>query len=427
MGPKLDDAIRYTKQAIEHEQKKEYAEAIKSWANAAECYVFASKYEVPEGPSRDKVREKAAEAVNRAEHLREITKKQLERPQKATTSNGQDEHEDEKNGEDDKFMKQLDSTIVSKPNVKWSDVAGLEQAKEALKEAVIFPIIFSKHFNAKRKAWKGILLFGPPGTGKSYLAKAAASEAANSTFFAVSSSDLVSKWMGESEKLIRSLFALARKKAPSIIFMDEVDSLCSARSDSDSESGTRIKNQFLIQMQSVGPDENNVVVFGATNRPWAIDSAILRRFNRRIFIPLPDKHARYQIFKLHVGDTSNSLTEEDFQSLAEKTEKYSGSDISDLVQDGLMEPMRKVYSATHFKKIKAKDDKGNEVEMLTPCSPGDAAAIEMPWEKVPADELLPPPVSAIDMAKALAKSKPSLKKGDLDRLQAFMDEFGLEE
>lgn len=161
-----------------------------------------------------------------------------------------DESDEEKGKEKKKLMSQLEGAIVmEKPNIKWSDVAGLEGAKEALKEAVILPIRFPQLFTGNRKPWKGILLFGPPGTGKSYLAKAVATEAGNSTFLSVSSSSLVSKWLGESEKLVRSLFELARENKPSIIFIDEIDSLCSTRSDNESESARRIKTEFLVQMQ----------------------------------------------------------------------------------------------------------------------------------------------------------------------------------
>merc|ERR1712137_1456654 len=144
--------------------------------------------------------------------------------------------------------------VMEKPNVSWDDVAGLEMAKEALKEAVILPIKFPQLFTGKRTPWKGILLFGPPGTGKSYLAKAVATEANNSTFFSISSSDLISKWQGESEKMVKNLFDKARECKPSIIFIDEVDSLCSSRSDNESESARRIKTEFLVQMQGVGND-----------------------------------------------------------------------------------------------------------------------------------------------------------------------------
>jgi len=168
------------------------------------------------------------------------------------SSNNKDDDSDEDDKDKKKLMNQLEGAIVmEKPNIQWSDVAGLEGAKEALKEAVILPIKFPHLFTGNRKPWKGILLFGPPGTGKSYLAKAVATEANNSTFFSVSSSNLVSKWLGESEKLVKNLFDMARKHKPSIIFIDEIDSLCSTRSDNESESARRIKTEFLVQMQGM--------------------------------------------------------------------------------------------------------------------------------------------------------------------------------
>jgi vacuolar protein-sorting-associated protein 4 len=210
---------------------------------------------------------------------------------------------------------------MEKPNIKWSDVAGLENAKESLKEAVILPIKFPQLFTGKRKPWRGILLYGPPGTGKSYLAKAVATEANNSTFFSVSSSDLLSKWLGESEKLVKNLFELARTHRPSIIFIDEVDSLCSARNDNESESARRVKTEFLVQMQGVSNDNNdNILVLGATNIPWSLDAAIRRRFEKRIYISLPEPAARKAMFKLHLGTTPTSLKEEDLTELANKSE-----------------------------------------------------------------------------------------------------------
>lgn len=148
--------------------------------------------------------------------------------------------------ENSKFKDALSEAIVTeKPNVKWDDIAGLIKAKESLKEAVILPIRFPDIFKGARKPWRGILLYGPPGTGKTFLAKACATET-EGTFFSVSSADLVSKYVGESEKLIKNLFALAREKKPSIIFIDEVDSLCGNRSDGENEASRRVKTEFLV-------------------------------------------------------------------------------------------------------------------------------------------------------------------------------------
>ncbi|XP_047293905.1 vacuolar protein sorting-associated protein 4B isoform X1 [Homo sapiens] len=319
--------------------------------------------------------------------------------------------------------------VIERPNVKWSDVAGLEGAKEALKEAVILPIKFPHLFTGKRTPWRGILLFGPPGTGKSYLAKAVATEANNSTFFSISSSDLVSKWLGESEKLVKNLFQLARENKPSIIFIDEIDSLCGSRSENESEAARRIKTEFLVQMQGVGVDNDGILVLGATNIPWVLDSAIRRRFEKRIYIPLPEPHARAAMFKLHLGTTQNSLTEADFRELGRKTDGYSGADISIIVRDALMQPVRKVQSATHFKKVRgpSRADPNHLVDdLLTPCSPGDPGAIEMTWMDVPGDKLLEPVVSMSDMLRSLSNTKPTVNEHDLLKLKKFTEDFGQE-
>ncbi|KRZ08744.1 Vacuolar protein sorting-associated protein 4B [Trichinella zimbabwensis] len=269
----------------------------------------------------------------------------------------------------------------------------------------------------------------PPGTGKSYLAKAVASEANGSTFFSVSSSDLVSKWLGESEKLVKNLFALAREHKPSIIFIDEIDSLCSTRSDNESESARRIKTEFLVQMQGVSNDNDGILVLGATNIPWVLDAAIRRRFEKRIYIPLPDAAARKEIFKLHISNTPHSLTDRDFRVLGEKTEGYSGADISIVVRDALMQPVRKVQTATHFKKVSGPSRANPNIvdnDLLTPCSPGDSHAIAMSWLNVPSDKLLEPIVSMNDVLRSLANSKPTVNDIDLEKLSKFTHDFGQE-
>ena len=222
--------------------------------------------------------------------------------------------------ENAKFKDALSAAIVTeKPNVKWEDVAGLEQAKKTLQEAIILPVKFPDIFTGIRKPWKGILLYGPPGTGKTFLAKACATQA-DATFFSISSSDLISKWVGESEKLIKALFQLAKENEPSIIFIDEIDSMVSSRSEGEDESSKRVKTEFLVQMQGVGSKEGKILVLGATNFPWGLDPAMRRRFQKRIYIPLPDYEARLYMLKRKLKKQPNSLQPHEFDDLAKRLE-----------------------------------------------------------------------------------------------------------
>lgn len=218
--------------------------------------------------------------------------------------------------EDQKLSDEMLNTIVAeKPNVKWDDVAGLLEAKKSLYEALVMPIKMPDFFTGNVEPWKGILLYGPPGTGKTYLAKACATEC-ESTFFSVSSSDLMSKYVGESEKHIKNLFKMANEKAPSIIFIDEIDSLCGSRSEGENESSRRVKTEFMVQMQGLGNKNDKVLVLGATNLPWSLDSALRRRFEKRIYIPLPDIEAREYLLKNKLKGLDKLLTPQDFKYIA---------------------------------------------------------------------------------------------------------------
>lgn len=157
--------------------------------------------------------------------------------------------------------------------------------------------------------------------------------------------------MGESEKLVKHLFQMARSAKPSIIFIDEIDSMCGQRGEGESEASRRIKTEFLVQMNGVGNDQSGVLVLGATNIPWSLDSAIRRRFEKRIYIALPEANARTKMFQIHTGSMVHSLTPQDFKYLGEITDRYSGSDVSTVVRDALMQPVRKVQTATHFKRV----------------------------------------------------------------------------
>ncbi|KAI3374933.1 hypothetical protein L3Q82_021457 [Scortum barcoo] len=397
-----EKAIDLASKAAQEDKAQNYEEALRLYQSAVQYFLHVVKYEAQGEKARQSIRAKCAEYLDRAEKLKEYLKKKEKAPPAKPVKESQSDDKGNESDEGDdpekkKFQNQLSGAIVmEKPNIKWNDVAGLEGAKEALKEAVILPIKFPHLFTGKRTPWRGILLFGPPGTGKSYLAKAVATEANNSTFFSISSSDLVSKWLGESEKLVKNLFSLAREHKPSIIFIDEIDSLCGSRSENESEAARRIKTEFLVQMQGVGNNNEGVLVLGATNIPWTLDSAIRRRFEKRIYIPLPEEHARSFMFKLNLGSTPNSISESDFVALGKKTDGYSGADISIIVRDALMQPVRKVQSATHFKRVRGPSRTDPDAivdDLLTPCSPGDPNAIEMTWMEVPGEKLLEPIVS----------------------------------
>lgn len=432
-GDFLTKGIELVQKAIDLDTATQYEEAYTAYYNGLDYLMLALKYE-KNPKSKDLIRAKFTEYLNRAEQLKKHLESEEENaakksPSAGSGSNGgnkkisQEEGEDN-GGEDNKKLRgALSSAILSeKPNVKWEDVAGLEGAKEALKEAVILPVKFPHLFKGNRKPTSGILLYGPPGTGKSYLAKAVATEA-NSTFFSVSSSDLVSKWMGESEKLVKQLFAMARENKPSIIFIDEVDALTGTRGEGESEASRRIKTELLVQMNGVGNDSQGVLVLGATNIPWQLDSAIRRRFERRIYIPLPDLAARTTMFEINVGDTPCVLTKEDYRTLGAMTEGYSGSDIAVVVKDALMQPIRKIQSATHFKDVSTEDD---ETRKLTPCSPGDDGAIEMSWTDIEADELKEPDLTIKDFLKAIKSTRPTVNEDDLLKQEQFTRDFGQE-
>jgi len=221
---------------------------------------------------------------------------------------------------------------------------------------------------------------------------------------------------------VRQLFEMAREAKPSIIFIDEVDSLAGTRNEGESEGSRRIKTEFLVQMNGVGHDDTGVLVLGATNIPWALDNAIKRRFEKRIYIPLPGPEARKHMFQLHVGTTPCELTQQDYRQLAEGTEGYSGSDIAIVVRDALMQPVRKVLSATHFKRVESSTDPGKI--KWTPCSPGDPKAEERTWTDIEGDELHEPPLRMADFLKSLDSVRPTVTESDIRRHDEWTKDSG---
>ena len=342
-------AVREAKEAVALDGRGKYRQAINKYQRAAEILMQFMKYN--KNPQMRMLCQKNIEEyVERAK----ILKSQLSgtRPRRVRPAEGLGISKDDESkadmgavsSEEQELIDMISGTIVTEsPNVKWKDIAGLDHVKQALREAIVLPIIKPDLFTGARRPWSGILLFGPPGCGKTLLAKAAATEC-KATFFSASSADLLSKWLGESEKLISSLFKVARLQAPSLIFMDEIDSIATKRGEGSESGGERrVKTQLLSEIQGLkSTHEITMLVLGATNRPWDIDNAMLSRFEKRVHVPLPDLKARAGIFKIHTEGVDSAVSEEDFIELAVRTEGYSGRDIANICREVIMLPVREL-------------------------------------------------------------------------------------
>jgi vacuolar protein-sorting-associated protein 4 len=356
MSDRLDQGLKnLLDKAIELDQRGMKKEASQYYLKASKILIKLSN--AASLPSVQKhYLDRAQECVDRVRYISGIKKKARGPPEGLTTppvfSDTETEPTAEKSteamaseaevDEDTRRLQEMiaDTIITEKPNVKMSDVAGLEDAKQAINDAIIAPMKHPELFKGKsRQPWRGILFYGPAGCGKTLIAKAVASEV-NATFFNVSAGNIVSKWLGESEKLVMNLFTLARRSQPAIVFMDELDSVGVSRSGDDVGGERRLKTQLLTELQGLASDlEDRVTVIGATNLPWELDFALRSRFEKKIHVPLPDKPARKRIFEIHMEEI-DVAPEVDFDELADLSEGYSGRDISVVCREAAMEPIR---------------------------------------------------------------------------------------
>ena len=316
------------------------------------------------------------------------------------------------NGPDSELIEMLEREVVdTNPNVSFDDIAELSQAKKALQEAVLLPLIIPDYFKGIRRPWRGVLLYGPPGTGKTMLAKALAAQG-ETTFFNVHSSSFASKWRGESEKLVRILFEMARFYAPTTIFIDEVDSLCSKRGEgNEGEGSRRVKAELLVQMEGVNSntsasanekseeDKRKIVtVMAATNRPWDLDDALRRRFEKRVYIPLPNEKGRLQLFNLNLKkiEVDQNIN---YDKLVKLTDGYSGADICNVCREASFMPMRRELLANRGRRV---EDLVNDQDFRT---------------KIRA------PIVMNDFEKAISNISKSVSQKDLEVYDKWTKEF----
>ncbi|OQR99466.1 katanin p60 ATPase-containing subunit [Achlya hypogyna] len=310
------------------------------------------------------------------------------------------------------LIEAIERDIVDRgAKVQFEDIAGLDHVKSLLKEAVMLPRIAPHLFteDGPLKPCNGVLLFGPPGTGKTLLAKAVAN-VCNTTFFNVSASTLSSKYRGESERMVRILFEMARYYAPSIIFMDEIDAIAGARgSAQEHEASRRVKTELLVQMNGVlneddGPPDasKQVMVLAATNLPWELDEAMRRRLTKRVYIPLPEMAGRRELFQLNLRKMSLAQ-DVVLDELAHQTQGYSGDDITNICEAAKLLTVKRVYTPQLMQEIQAKA-----------CSPTDLQELK--------DQSLV--VTKLDFHTALGNVSKSVGSDQLHRFHVWESEFG---
>ncbi|KAI2511305.1 AAA ATPase-like protein [Fragilaria crotonensis] len=285
---------------------------------------------------------------NLPKRIRSTAQNEVQEEGKLTPSRSGDK--DSGNDEDDlpEALRGLDKELIEKieneildsgETVTFDDIAGLEHAKATVQELVCWPMKRPDLFTGLRRGPNGLLLYGPPGTGKTLIGKAVAHES-GATFFSISSSSLTSKWIGEGEKLVRTLFAVAAYREPAVVFIDEIDSLLTQRKSDENEASRRIKTEFLVQLDGTGGSKGRVLVVGATNRPHELDDAARRRFVKRLYIPLPAAPDRESLIRTLLGKNQHSLTDACISKLALATDGFSGADLKALCVEAAMGPLR---------------------------------------------------------------------------------------
>ncbi len=324
------------------------------------------------------------------------------------TSNDESQVGEEKR----RMMQDLSMTRIdpNELNVYWDDIVGMREIKKILTDAIQLPREMPHLFNTgTREATRSVLLYGPPGTGKTLIGKALACES-GIPFYAVSSAELISKFVGESEKYVKSLFDMVKHDKPCILFIDELESLCARREET---SHTKTVQQFLIQLDGISTTGSmeGVFLMGCTNAPWSLDEAMIRRLEKRVYIALPTEEERDALIRFYMTKNTCRMNDREFKKIASMTEHFSAADIKQLSKAAAMYPLDLIRNASYFELL---DDGG-----LLPCERHNTNGIPMTYESIVDKSMIrEPPITFDIVCSALKSTKTSI---DVDKLTRYTE------
>lgn len=424
MSNAKDKGIQYISDAISCQNSDKFELALQNYKAGIEHLMHFIKYNKNESENKI-IKIRVEEYMTTAEMIKEkldnsdkkTINTQIKNNDNTLTKPKNDSENSEHSKEILSKMEEIKSSIVfEKPDVKFESIIGLETAKKALNEILNFPKAFSHMYKGIRKATNAVLLYGPPGTGKTQLARAAATQS-NCVFFSISSSTILSKWVGDSEQNIKALFEVANQMAPSIIFLDEADSMFQTRQDDEQGATRRVKTEFLILMDGIKSNKD-VFILAATNKPNDLDIAFLRRMPKKIYIPLPDKASRILMLSGMLTGLEHSLTEEDLEKLADLLDGYSGSDIKNFVNEAANAPLHRISKSKYFVK-----EENTDKYMV--CDENTENKMEINYlEVAKLGQIKEMPILYHDFIDALEIIKATVDPSELLQYEIYTEKFG---
>ncbi|ACX72859.1 AAA ATPase central domain protein [Methanocaldococcus vulcanius M7] len=389
---------QFKKAKLDYEKAKKNGNMSLAKKKALECSKLLkelAKYDTYNAKSYVEKAEKwqiVAENINEVFESKTKTTKSI----KKSTFSQTNQSEEKEENEIDKFKNYVKNNLIQKSPVKWDDIGGLEDVKRLMMETIVISALQKPK---SIQPWKGVLLFGPPGTGKTLLASACAGSL-DATFFNVKASSVTSKYFGESSKIITALYEVARELSPSIVFIDEIDALTTKRGEGVSEASRRMLSTLLTELDGFQDKGKDLLVLtlSATNTPWDLDEAVLSRFPRRIYIPLPDKKATKEIIKINTKGIELNI---DLDEIAEKCVErlYSGRDLKNLCQEAIWNMIRDVNK--------------NLYELA-----------KLPYNELRKRKLKTRALTNNDFEEAFKKIKSPLTKRDIEKYEKWAEEFG---